>query len=97
MFIINISDIPKRFLYICNKEQSDKLIKDGFCLLGIERDKYCYYKSKKFPFNRFKIITSYISTIIISSWFHFISSLLIICIIVYKILKEEYHWYSSNF
>lgn len=47
MFIINISDIPKRFLYICDKKQSDKLIKDGFCLLGIEHDKYCYYKSKK--------------------------------------------------
>ena len=47
MFIINISDIPKNFLYICDKKQSDKLIKDGFCLLGIEHDKYCYYKSKK--------------------------------------------------
>ena len=47
MFITNISEFPKKNIYLCDKEMSDKLIENGFSLLGIYGDKYCYYKTKK--------------------------------------------------
>ena len=42
MFITNIAEFNNKYFYICDKQKSDELIKNGFCLLGIEDDGYYY-------------------------------------------------------
>lgn len=50
MFIINIEDINKKNMFICNKEYSEYLNSNGFCLLGIDKEKYFYYKTDELNF-----------------------------------------------
>lgn len=51
MFILNISDLSKDLsnYYICNKEQSEFLVKNGFCLLSanFKNNQYFFLNTEK--------------------------------------------------
>lgn len=47
MFILNIEEVNNKKLYSCNKEMSDKLIKNGFNLLSIKDGIYYFLLSEK--------------------------------------------------
>lgn len=48
MFITNLEDFSQKLLYKCNYELSNYLQKNGFCLIGIDKDNnYCFYITKK--------------------------------------------------
>lgn len=42
MFMTNIEDLKESNLYICNAETAKEIIKNGFIMFGVEKDKYYF-------------------------------------------------------
>ena len=47
MFIINIDDLNIEFLYVCDKEKANYLLKYGFPVLGIKNNNYYFFKTPR--------------------------------------------------